>query len=71
MRQLIQLILRGGITMPKPEKKVIIIGDPLPELDVRAVARVILNFARGRQARFAPPQDAVPTSHSAGPGAAE
>lgn len=57
--------------MPKPEKKVIIIGDPLPELDVRAVARVILNFARGRQARFAPPQDAVPTSHSAGPGAAE
>ncbi len=39
--------------MPKPDRKVVIIGEPVSAPDVTDMARLIVRFARFRQAKLA------------------
>jgi hypothetical protein len=56
--------------MPKAERKIILIGDQLPEPDVVAMARLIVQVAHDRQATSRPPlaaitQPAMPNAEAA------
>lgn len=52
--------------MPRPRWEVIIIGEQLPELDVIDMARLIIQFARQRQAKLAESADSLPAEPEAG-----